>query len=315
VRRRYKILISLLAGVLVVGAGWAFLSQANIPVLETSGQVAGKQRDLIIFTVILSLVVVIPVFALLFGIAWRFRAGNTKASYKPDWDGNKLLEAVWWGLPFIIIVILSVVIWISSHELDPYRPLSSDKKPVVVQVVALQWKWLFVYPEQGIATVNQLQFPVDTPVNFTITSDAPMNSFWIPSLGGQVYAMSGMSTKLHLQADKVGSYNGSSANISGKGFAGMKFVARATSQTDFDSWVQGVKKNADKLDKGGYERLAKPTENTPQKAYVLVDDDLYDTIIMKYMGHGKQQAHDENEHEHDSATMDHDMSDMKGMSH
>lgn len=301
-RARYKILLSIVAGLVVVALGTFLISRGDVPVLNTQGMIADRQRDLIIFTVILSLFVVVPVFTLLGVIAWRFREGNTKANYRPDWDHSHLLEAVWWGLPFLIIIVLSWVIWVSSHELDPYRPLDHDKKPVAVQVVALQWKWLFIYPEHGIATVNEVAFPVNTPVNFKITADAPMNSFWIPSLGGQVYAMNGMSTKLHLMANNVGDYNGSSSNISGKGFAGMKFIAHAQTDKGFERWLQMAKQSSKTLDKTEYEKLAKPSEDVPAMTYVLKDLDLYDTIVNKYMGHGehtdKNEGHDHGEMKH-----------------
>lgn len=288
-RPRYKILISICVGIIVVGIAGFLLSKGDMSVLNTQGLIANKQRDLILFTVILSLVVVVPVFALLAVIAWRFRASNTKAKYRPEWDHSHALEFIWWGLPFFIIVILSVVIWTSSHALDPYKPLESDKKPVIVQVVALQWKWLFIYPELGVASVNEVNFPIDTPVNFKITADAPMNSFWIPSLGGQVYAMSGMSTKLHLMAENVGDYKGVSANISGKGFAGMKFVAHAQTDKGFDAWLRSAKQSDKKLSEATYEELVKPTENVPVATYVLAEPDLYDTIVNKYMGHSAQE--------------------------
>jgi cytochrome o ubiquinol oxidase subunit II len=308
-RLQYKVLISIIVGILAVIAIGFLLQGTNFDVLNSQGEIADKQRALIDFTILLSFFVVVPVFVLLFGIAWRFRAGNTKAKYRPNWDGNKLLETIWWVLPSAIIVVLSVVIWTSSHELDPYRPLDSDKKPVVVQVIALQWKWLFLYPEQGIATVNQLNFPVNTPVNFTITADAPMNSFWIPSLGGQVYAMSGMSTKLHLKADNIGSYNGSSANISGEGFAGMKFVAKATSQADFDKWVVATKQHSVVLDDQRYEQLVQPSKDSPVTTYVLNETGLYDKIVKKYMEHSTQTEAQEHDHG------DMDMDSMQGMHH
>lgn len=296
-RTRYKILLSMLAGIAVVALGAFLISRGDVPVLNTQGLIADKQRNLIIFTVILSLFVVVPVFTLLAVIAWRFREGNTKAKYRPDWDHSHLLEAIWWGLPFLIIIILSWVIWVSSHELDPYRPLDHDKKPVAVEVVALQWKWLFIYPEHGVAAVNEVAFPVDTPVNFKITADAPMNSFWIPSLGGQVYAMNGMSTKLHLMANNVGDYNGSSANISGKGFAGMKFVAHAQTDKGFERWLEMAKQSNKTLDQAEYEKVAKPSEDVPAMTYVLKDTGLYDTIVNKYMGHGEHADTNES-HEH-----------------
>src|SRR5688572_21939694 len=187
------VLIAATTGVLT----WLVLG-ANVAVLEPAGSIAERQRGLIIFASLLSLIVVVPVFALTFYIAWKYRASNKKAKYTPDWDHHTGIEALWWAIPLALITILSVITYKTSHELDPFRPIASDKKPLTVQVVALQWKWLFIYPEQNIASVNFVQFPEDRPVNFQITSDAPMNSFWIPQLGGQMYAMSGMNTKLHL---------------------------------------------------------------------------------------------------------------------
>ncbi len=263
-----------------------FVKDHDIAILAPQGTIADQQRSLMFVATLLMLVVVIPVFVLTFWIAWKYRASNTNAKHSPDWDGNRKLELLWWGLPMVIIAILAVITWNSSHALDPYRPLESDKKAVEVQVIALQWKWLFVYPEYGIATVNELRFPEKTPVNFKITADAPMNSFWIPSLGGQVYAMSGMSTKLHLMADKPGVYEGSSANISGEGFAGMRFKATSTTDADFAKWVDEVKRSPYGLNFGEYNKLARPTRNEPPIKYVLLEDDLYDKIIKKYMGPG-----------------------------
>lgn len=271
-----------------LGGSIAFIiKDHNIALLAPQGTIADQQRSLMIIATLLMLVVVLPVFVLTFGIAWKYRASNTKAKYSPEWDGNKKLEALWWGLPLIIIIVLSVITWFSSHSLDPYRPLESDKKPVNVQVVALQWKWLFIYPELGIATVNEVRFPEKTPVNFKITADAPMNSFWIPSLGGQVYAMTGMSTKLHLMADKPGTYKGSSANLSGEGFSGMKFEAISQTDSEFEAWVSDVKTSPYGIDLAEYERLARPTEGEPVIKYLLLDDGLYDKIIGKFMGHGQ----------------------------
>jgi cytochrome o ubiquinol oxidase subunit 2 len=179
------------------------------------------------------------------------------------------------------------LIWNSSHDLDPYKPLDSAVKPVTIQVVALRWKWLFIYPEQGVASVNYVQFPEDTPVNFVITSDAPMNSFWIPQLGGQVYAMPGMSTKLHLIADHTGDYAGSSANLSGAGFASMKFRARSTSSSDFDEWVRTIKQSDSLLTADNYANdLAMPSQNNPVEYYMLGDDNLYESALGKSMMHG-----------------------------
>lgn len=236
-----------------------------------------------VITALLSLIVVVPVFAMTAYIAWNYREGNTKAKYQPNWDHSQLAESIWWFIPLALISILAAITWVSSHRLDPYKPLASTNNPLTIQVVALQWKWLFIYPQQDIASVNYVQLPVDTPVTFEITADAPMNSFWIPQLGGQVYAMAGMQTKLHLMASEAGNYRGSSANISGEGFAGMKFTAHASSQEDFDQWVQTAKQSPKQLGKGEYTALAKPSKDNKVATYAAADENLYHTIMMKYM--------------------------------
>ncbi len=255
----------------------------DIPVLNPKGWVAMKQRNLIVIATLLMLIVVAPVCIMTLFFAWKYRASNTKAKYRPDWDYHVVAESIWWGFPCLIILFLSILCWKSSHELDPFKPLNADKKPIKIQVVALQWKWLFIYPEEKIATLNFVQFPEQTPVSFEITSDAPMNSFWIPQLGGQIYAMSGMTSKLHLIADEVGNFRGVSANISGRGFAGMTFVAKSSTQEDFDAWVKSVQKLKSGLDLEEYHQLAEPSEYNPVASYVLEDDGLFDWIVMKYM--------------------------------
>jgi len=287
-RKKYKLILSVLILVIIAELILLlaiYLQGSNFQILNAKGTVGLQQRNLLIFAALLSLVVVIPVFAMTFFIAYKYRAGNIKADYKPDWDHNRKIEAIWWGVPIALILVLGIVTWNSSHALDPKRALNSNKKPVKVQVVALQWKWLFIYPEYNVASVNYLQFPEDTPVNFEITSDAPMNSFWIPQLGGQIYAMSGMKTQLHLMASEVGDYNGSSANISGEGFAGMKFVARASTKTDFDSWIQSLQYSSETLNQDTYVELAKPSKNNPPATFVS-ENNLFDTIVMKYMEPG-----------------------------
>lgn len=254
----------------------------DMQLLNPAGSIASQQRDLMIFAAALSLIVIVPVFVLTFFIVWRYRDGNVKAKYRPDWDSNKKLEALWWGVPSVIILVLAVVTYKTSHSLDPYRPIASENQPITIQVVAMEWKWLFIYPEQNIATVNYIQFPEDTPINFEITSDASMNSFWIPKLGGQIYAMTGMQTKLHLIADEPGTYTGSSANLSGEGFSGMKFSAIATSKEKFNDWVQQVWQAPDRLTAEKYQELSKPTHDEPMHLYNGRDENLYATIIGKY---------------------------------
>lgn len=282
-RKNVTVIGIVLLTLVIIGIVTFLVSGSNLPVLNTKGLIADKERNLIIITVLLSLIVVIPVFFMLFFIGWKYRASNTKAKYSPDWDHNKWIEAIWWGVPCAIILVLGIITWQATRELDPFRPIDSNVKPVKVQVVALQWKWLFIYPEQHIATVNQIMMPVGTPVNFEITADAPMNSFWIPALGGQVYAMTGMSTKLHLMANEPGTYQGSSANISGKGFSGMTFTATSLKKDEFDAWVKVAQDSSQHLDKAAYDTLARPSKDIPPANYQLKQADLYDTIVMKYM--------------------------------
>jgi cytochrome o ubiquinol oxidase subunit 2 len=284
--RKHKALFGLLIVSFLAIAGVVIASHPTFEILQTKGSIANQQRDLIIFATVLSCIIVIPVLAMTFYIAWKYREGNQKATYSPEWDGSKKLEAIWWGVPCLIISVLGVVAWQSSHDLDPYKPLAasvSTKKPITIQVVALQWKWLFIYPEQGIATVNYVQFPEDTPVNFDITADAPMNSFWIPELGGQVYAMTGMNTKLHLIADKAGEYNGSSANLSGEGFARMRFTAKASSDKEFTQWLATVRGSSFDLTQSAYDQLAKPGDTIRTHYYASANKAIYDTVLMKYM--------------------------------
>lgn len=254
----------------------------NIAVLNPRGLLAERERRLMITALILMLIVVIPVYIMTFAIAWRYRAGNTKAKYTPDWDRSLKAELTWWGVPLAIIAILAVITWQSSHQLDPYRPIDSNKKPLTVQVIALDWKWLFIYPEQKVASLNFMEMPVGRPVNFEITSDAPTNSFWIPQLGGQIYAIAGMKSELNLMADSPGTYNGLSANISGRGFAGMKFTVLASSDEGFNQWVAAAAGSAEKLNLTEYNRLAKPSQNNPVKYYALSEPALFTEVINKY---------------------------------
>lgn len=269
--------------ILVITLAYLYVSKLDIAMLNPKGIIAQKQYDLLVFTTLLGFLVVIPVFVMAIVIGWRYREGNTTAAYTPNVSTNRLAETIWWGIPIMLITILSVVTWTSTHDLDPHKPLASDATPINVQVVALDWKWLFIYPDYDIATVNLVQFPVNTPVNFKITADAPMNSFWIPQLGGQIYAMAGMTTQLHLNATEAGDYQGVSANISGEGFADMKFTARASSQADFSAWITAAKQSKNHLTSTTYAELAKQSKRTPVTLYASSEDELYDTIVMKYM--------------------------------
>jgi cytochrome o ubiquinol oxidase subunit 2 len=288
--RKHKLWI----GVLVAGAALAaiiyYLMNAHIAVLTPAGVIGQKERRLMIIATLLCLAVVIPVFILTAYIAWTYRESNQKAKYSPSWDHSFKLEFAWWAIPLAIITILAVITWKSSHELDPFRSLSSSQPPLAVQVVALQWKWLFIYPDQNIASVNFVQLPLNRPIDFQITSDAPMNSFWIPKLGGQIYAMSGMSTQLHLMASQTGEFAGSSANISGRGFAGMRFMAKVSNQADFKAWVNNVKRMPDSLSLAQYSQLSQPSEDNPVALYGSSTPGLFHDVMMKYMAPGSNLA-------------------------
>jgi cytochrome o ubiquinol oxidase subunit II len=281
--RKQKAMVLGLVSAVLLAVLAAYLHKHTVAVLQPRGQVASGERRVMLIAAGLGLLVVIPVYIMTFMIAWKYREGNkTKKDYRPGWDGHRGIEFIWWAIPSIIIFILAIVTWNSSHALDPYAPLASSAKPLQVQVVALDWKWLFVYPQQNIASVNLVKFPVNTPVDFIITSDAPMNSFWIPQLGGQIYAMPGMATELHLMAGKAGNYTGSSANISGNGFAGMDFTANASTTAEFDRWVDSAKSSPDKLSFTEYDKLAKPSKDNQVAVYSSAASGLFDYTVNKY---------------------------------
>ncbi|AGP83617.1 ubiquinol oxidase subunit II [Alteromonas mediterranea MED64] len=268
---------------IVAGAGLT-LAGCSGGVLDPKGQVGMDEKNLIILCTILMLIVVVPVIVLTLYFAWKYRASRDFEIYTPKWAHSTKIEAVVWSIPILIVVSLSVITWRSTHALDPYAPLEGQGEHLTVEVVSLNWKWLFIYPEQGIATVNELVFPANKPVAFKITSESTMNSFFIPQLGSQIYSMAGMETKLHLIADEPGTYKGISSNYSGAGFTGMKFNAIATpTEDDFEAWVDSVKQSQTLLTSGAYKQLAEPSENNPVTYFSKVDDGLFHNIVMKYM--------------------------------
>ena len=251
----------------------------NMVLMNPKGAIGESEKSLILTATLLMLIVVIPVIVMTIAFAWKYRASNQNATFAPKWAHSNKIEAVVWLIPCIIIAVLATLTWRTTHELDPYKPLASDKKPIHVQVVSLDWKWLFIYPEQHIAVINQLAFPVDTPVSFDVTSASVMNAFFIPQLGSQIYSMAGMNTKLHLVANEAGSYDGMSASYSGGGFSDMKFKALAMSDADFNDWVTKVKSSANNLDQAAYTALAKPSENAPVEYFSSVAPDLYKNVL------------------------------------
>lgn len=261
------------------------LTGCDSVLMDPKGQVGEAERRLILTAFGLMLIVVIPVIVMTLLFARRYRRGNKEAGYSPDWAHSNVIEVIVWFIPCVIIVFLAVLTWHTSHSLDPHKPLDPDDgtEPMVIQAVSLDWKWLFIYPEQGIATVNEVVFPVDVPVHFRVTSGSVMNSFMIPRLGSQIYAMAGMDNDVHLIADEQGTYWGRSTNYSGAGFSEMIFEARATSRQDFDAWVEKVQGSSDTLAfPDGYQALAEPSVDHPVEYFSNVSPNLYGKIIQSF---------------------------------
>ncbi|KAF3996332.1 ubiquinol oxidase subunit II [Glaciimonas immobilis] len=273
--------------------GWILLpalllAGCNTVLMNPSGDIAVQQGNLIVVSTLLMLLIIVPVIALTILFAWRYRKNNTKATYEPDWDHSTQLELVIWGAPLLIIIALGLLTWISTHTLDPYRklsrldatrPIPANVKPLTVEVIALDWKWLFIYPEQGIATVNELAAPVDVPIHFKITASSVMNSFFIPALAGQIYAMPGMQTSLNAVINKPGEFDGFSANYSGAGFSDMRFKFHGMTPQNFEKWVQTAKAGGGALKRSDYMQLARPSQREPVRQYGAVDPDLYHAIV------------------------------------
>lgn len=277
-----KIIVLALLAVDVFLIFFIILQGKNIQLLNSKGFTSEGERNIIFTAGILLLGALVPVFILTGFIARKYRSGNTKGEYAPDSNSRIWIQALWWIFPTVIVIIFAVITWKATHLLDPYRPIQSKNKPIVIEVVALRWKWLFIYPEENIATVNFIQFPVNTPVDFILTADAPMNSFWIPQLSGQMYAMAGMSTQLHVEALSTGDYSGSAAEISGKGFSGMKFKARASTRLQYEEWVKKVKLSEHILNTSEYNKLSNPSDDNPVFYYSKVSPDLFNNVIMKF---------------------------------
>lgn len=285
-----------LCRVLATAGAAVALAGCNTVVLNPSGDVARQQGELIVISTILMLLIIVPVIALTLWFAWKYRAANKDAEYSPDWDHSTQLELVIWAAPLLIIIALGAITWISTHTLDPYRrldridvgkPVAEGTEPLVIQVVALDWKWLFFYPGEGIATINEIAVPVDREVQFKITSASVMNSFFIPAMAGQIYAMSGMETTLHGVINAAGDYEGFSSNYSGAGFSGMRFRMYGMNDGDYRKWVARVKRDGDALDRQRYLEIEKPSEREPAHHYARVDPQLYHAILNRCVEPGQ----------------------------
>jgi cytochrome o ubiquinol oxidase subunit 2 len=262
----------------IVLIGVAALAGCTEGVLDPKGPIAVAERQIMFNALGIMLAIVIPTILATLGVAAWFRASNKRARYLPDFEHSGRLELLVWAIPAMTVILVGGVAWVGAHDLDPSKPIESEVKPVRVQVVSLDWKWLFIYPEEGIATVNQLTIPVGTPVSFELTSSGVMNSFFVPQLGSQIYTMAGMVTRLHLQADHAGTYRGLSANYSGDGFADMRFRVDAVAAEDFAKWVDAARGAGPVLDPRAYAELAKPSKAVVPFNYGAVAPDLFNGI-------------------------------------
>jgi cytochrome o ubiquinol oxidase subunit 2 len=270
-----------LAGLTVVIA--AIVHGNNIALLDSRGMVAHEQRKLLVMVVALLMVIAIPSLFLVYFTAWKYRESNVKVQSRSRTKSNKILVSIIWLVPSIFALLLATIMWPATHRLDPKQTIDADAKPITIQVISMRWKWVFIYPEQHIATVNYVQIPEHTPVKFMLTADeAPMSSFWIPNLGGQLYTMTGHSNQLNLVGDTQGDYVGSSAEINGAGFADMKFTARVSPKSAFDFWLNEARLSGKTLSETEYQQLLKPSEKNPTVLYGDVDNTLYDRVLMKY---------------------------------
>jgi cytochrome o ubiquinol oxidase subunit 2 len=271
-------------GLLAVLLVAATLGGCTDGVLDPKGPIALAERQILLNALGIMLAIVIPVILATLGVAFWFRASNERARYRPNFTYSGRLELLVWSVPAMTVLLVGGVAWVGAHDLDPGKPISSTVKPVNVQVVSLDWKWLFIYPEQGIASVNKLVVPVGTPISFELTSSSVMNSFFVPQLGSQIYTMSGMATRLHLQADHLGTYAGVSAMFSGDGFPDMHFTVDAVTDDGFAQWVRQTRETGSALDKQAYAGLVMPSKAVAPFTYRAVTPELFSSIVNAGMG-------------------------------
>lgn len=279
-----KLILSRIGQVAVLIGLASLLSGCEYSLFDPKGPIGEQQKELIITSILVMLLVVLPVIFMNFWFAWKYRSTQHDEEYEPYWEHSTKIEFFVWLIPILIIVWLGYITFKTSFSLDPRQPIESENETMVVQVVALDWKWLFIYPEQQIATVNEMAMPVDTPVEFLVTSDSNMNAFSIPQLGSMIYAMSGMENRLHLMATEEGDYLGMSANYSGFGFSGMRFNAQARSQPEFEQWVAQVKAQGTPLSQEVFEQLTEKSRDVEPVYYSTVNPLLFNSIIEKYTG-------------------------------
>jgi cytochrome o ubiquinol oxidase subunit II len=283
-----KMLLRFLLGLSVIALGvigiTVVLHSKHALIVHPKGIIAEKELELIVLNILLMLLIILPTYAWLFTVVWKYCIKNERAVHDPNYRSGPLVDLMMWGCPFIIVAVMAFVTWDRTHALDPYKSLESEKKPLLIQVIALDWKWLFIYPELGIASLNYLFIPERTPIHLRLTADgAPMNSFWIPQLSGQIYSMTGMSTQLHLMADGPGEYKGRAVEINGEGYSDMTFSVKSDTLQNFEEWVKQVKTSSFRLTEDIYRSLVAPSVNKSVVLFSEVDEELYHRVVHQYM--------------------------------
>ena len=269
---------------LLIGLGPA-LSGCGLAVLDPKGPIAAQDKQILVDSLAIMLTIVVPTIVAIAVFAWWFRAGNARATYRPEFEYSGQIELVVWSIPALTVMVLSGVIWIGSHRLDPAEPLDGPEPPVRVQVVSLDWKWLFIYPREGIASVNEVVVPAGVPLHFSLTSASVWNAFFVPQLGSMIYTMNGMRTEMNLRADEPGTFHGLSAHFSGDGFSDMNFALRSVPADEFAAWAQGTR-GGSALDAAAYTALARQSSNVPRSTFGAVMPGLFDRVVRQELAPG-----------------------------
>ena len=268
------------------------LAGCNRGILDPVGPVGSAEKTILINSTAIMLAIIIPVIIATIAFAWWFRRSNTKATYRPDWEYSGAIEMVVWSVPALTVMLLGGIAWIGSHDLEPSKPIQSKSAPIRIDVVSLDWKWLFIYPDEGIASVNELVVPAGTPISFRLTSATVWNSFFVPQLGTMIYTMPRMATQLNLRADRIGTYDGQSSHFSGDGFSGMTFKVHAVSPKQFVAWAGAERGKGPSLDANGYAELSKPSSYVTPVTYGTVAPNLFDAIVANHLPAASAPEHD-----------------------
>lgn len=298
--RSFRVLLFSIVALMLTGC-------EKLVILNSKGPIGKEEATLIYVSVAAMMIVIIPVFVMTYLFLKRYRDTNHNGDYQPDFVHSTKVEVVIWTVPVLIICFLSYLVWVKTHQLDPYKPIASENKPLNIQVISLDWNWLFIYPDHNIAMINELVIPEDVPLSFKLTSDTVMTSFFIPQLGSQMYAMAGMQTQLNLMADEPGTYDGHNVEYSGEGYDTMHFKVQAKTIPEFDAWVAQAKQEITPLDLATYKMVSKPNTNYPITLFSPVEPGLFHHVMATFMGWmGDHESRDAGQHSQHMQHMDMD---------